>query len=354
MTQSDTKVLNGEFSSDPCTLSNYAGRGLSFDNITKTSLFETMKDFKRDFPIIYLRPRGCIQLTSDPDELISGMLMRDREIFLKELKVRGIGFSTLREAKFATMSMLFGLHRENNNGDLYYCNVCRSIITVRWKCNACTDYYLCPDCYQTNNHPHFMLRLGLNSHKPKFILQPVSVENYTLPLCFISDITHASRCQIINCPFASCSITKLVYAHYGTCLEHSSGSCSLCQQIDECINSHAEQCTNSRCPVPFCKACKLGPIVPPMDFTEDAPSTSMSCYSDPTQQSHHQTENFEPYTDCSDFTEGVPSKSMTCYSDPSQQSHHQFENFEPYTDRNYQEQEAPVWTDPQLDEYLGL
>ncbi|KAM7539921.1 hypothetical protein Aperf_G00000027701 [Anoplocephala perfoliata] len=311
MKQGDTNVLNRMFSSDPSALSSYAGRGISFDTITKSSLFETMKDFKRDFPVIYLRPRGCIQLISDPDELISGMLMQEREVFLKELKVRGIGFSTLREAKFATMSMLFGLHRENNNGDLYYCNICRSVITIRWKCNVCSDYYLCPDCYQTNTHPHFMLRYGLHSKKPNFILQPVSIGSYTLPPCFISDITHASRCQVINCQFASCAVTKLVYAHYATCLQRS---CLLCQQIDECINAHVVQCTNPHCPVPFCKTCGSDPVIQPMGFTESVPTPE---YATP----------------------------MTCHSDSSEQCH------QPANIEGYMEQETLVWNDPQLNEY---
>ena len=62
--------------------------------------------------------------------------MDGRDAFLNLAREKHWEFSSLRRAKFSTMSMLYELH---NQGDrfIYCCNNCNSDVEFRWHCKEC-------------------------------------------------------------------------------------------------------------------------------------------------------------------------------------------------------------------------
>uniref|UniRef100_A0A0R3TFV8 histone acetyltransferase n=1 Tax=Rodentolepis nana TaxID=102285 RepID=A0A0R3TFV8_RODNA len=216
--------------------------GFTFDEAARKLLYDTLKDYRKDFHVVRLNsPCNPVRIV-DPDQLIWGQCLQNREKFVMEVNRNKLDFAILREAKFLTTSMLFELHKENNDMKLYFCHVCQSIISRRWKCNICRDFYLCPDCHQAGEHPHFMLEY-----------QPMSaIPVYALPT-FLEDFCHASQCQRPSCERKNCRLTKMAYNHYIACPQHTTDYCSMCYQINCCITSHSTHCYLANCPIPFCK-----------------------------------------------------------------------------------------------------
>nr|CDS32842.2 histone acetyltransferase p300 [Hymenolepis microstoma] len=214
----------------------------TFDEAARRLLYDTLKDYRKDFHVVRLNSPSNPARIFDPDPLIWGQCLQNREKFVMEVERNKLDFAILREAKFLTTSMLFELHKENNSMKLYFCRGCQSIISKRWKCNICRDFYLCPDCHQAEEHPHFMLEC-----------QPISATPaYALPT-FLDDLCHASQCQRSCCEYRNCGLTKMAYNHYIACPQRSTDFCSLCYQIIRCIAPHSAHCDRVNCPVPFCK-----------------------------------------------------------------------------------------------------
>lgn len=62
--------------------------------------------------------------------------MDGRDAFLNLAREKHWEFSSLRRAKYSTMSMLYELH---NQGDrfVYCCNHCQTDVEFRWHCKEC-------------------------------------------------------------------------------------------------------------------------------------------------------------------------------------------------------------------------
>nr|CDS30130.1 CREB binding protein [Hymenolepis microstoma] len=156
----------------------------TFEDAARKLLYDTLKDYRKDFHVVHLNFTSNLRCIVDSDPLIWGQFLQNREKFVMEVERNKLNFAILREAKFLTTTMLFELHKENNGMELYFCRVCQSLISKRWKCNICCDFYLCPDCHQVGGHPHFMLECQPTSATPAYALST-----------FLDDFTHDNPCQ---------------------------------------------------------------------------------------------------------------------------------------------------------------
>ena len=75
--------------------------------------------------------------TTDPDQLINCDLMDGRDAFLTLARERHWEFSSLRRAKFSSMTMLCELHNQGSDRFVYTCNNCRLHVETRYHCKEC-------------------------------------------------------------------------------------------------------------------------------------------------------------------------------------------------------------------------
>lgn len=88
--------------------------------------------------------------------------MDGRDAFLTMAREKHYEFSSLRRAKFSTMSMLYELHNQGQDKFVYTCNNCKAHVETRYHCTVCDDFDLCIQCYDKDGHPHKMEKLGLD------------------------------------------------------------------------------------------------------------------------------------------------------------------------------------------------
>ena len=74
------------------------------------------------------------QPITDPDPFIACDLMDGRDAFLTMARERHYEFSSLRRAKYSTMSMLYELH---NDGSNFSCDNCKNVVETRFHCGVC-------------------------------------------------------------------------------------------------------------------------------------------------------------------------------------------------------------------------
>ena len=99
--------------------------------------------------------------TDDPDPLMQVQgdkcdLMDGRDAFLTMCRDRHLEFSTLRRAKFSTLTMLYELQTQDQDKFEYNCNHCSKWVETRYHCTVCEDFDLCVSCYRRNGHEHTM------------------------------------------------------------------------------------------------------------------------------------------------------------------------------------------------------
>lgn len=63
--------------------------------------------------------------------------MDGRDAFLTMARERHYEFSSLRRAKFSSMSMLYELHNQGQDKFVYTCNNCKSHVETRYHCTVC-------------------------------------------------------------------------------------------------------------------------------------------------------------------------------------------------------------------------
>ena len=78
-----------------------------------------------------------MQPIQDPDPVINCDLMDGRDAFLTMARERHYEFSSLRRAKFSSMSMLYELHNQGQDKFVYTCNNCKSHVETRYHCTVC-------------------------------------------------------------------------------------------------------------------------------------------------------------------------------------------------------------------------
>lgn len=78
----------------------------------------------------YLLTILFFQKIQDPDPFIQCDLMDGRDAFLTLAREKHYEFSSLRRAKYSTMSMLYELHNQSQDKFVYTCNNCRVRISL--------------------------------------------------------------------------------------------------------------------------------------------------------------------------------------------------------------------------------
>ena len=107
-------------------------------------------------------PKSTVGGTSDdPDPLMQVQgdkcdLMDGRDAFLTMCRDRHLEFSTLRRAKFSTLTMLYELQTQDQDKFEYNCNCCSKWVETRYHCTVCEDFDLCVSCYRRSGHQHLM------------------------------------------------------------------------------------------------------------------------------------------------------------------------------------------------------
>ena len=94
--------------------------------------------------------RICVvsaQPIQDPDPFINCDLMDGRDAFLTMARERHYEFSSLRRAKFSSMSMLYELHNQGQDRFVYTCNNCKGHVETRYHCTVC-DVSISVECME--------------------------------------------------------------------------------------------------------------------------------------------------------------------------------------------------------------
>lgn len=186
--------------------------------------------------------------------------MDGRDAFLTMARERHYEFSSLRRAKFSSMSMLYELHNQGQDKFVYTCNNCKGHVETRYHCTVCDDFDLCIQCYEKNGHPHNMEKLGLDlddgsSPADQKQSNPQEARKLSIQRC-IQSLVHACQCRDANCRLPSCQRMKRVVTHTKVCKRKTNGGCPICKQLIALCCYHAKHCQEGKCPVPFCSNIK--------------------------------------------------------------------------------------------------
>lgn len=126
------------------------------------------------------------------------------------------------------------------------------------------DFDLCIPCYQKDQHPHKMERIGLDLDDggsgsgvsdSSAALNPAEARRLSIQRC-IQSLVHACQCRDANCRLPSCQKMKRVMAHTRSCRRKTNGGCPVCKQLIALCCYHAKHCPETKCPVPFCVTIK--------------------------------------------------------------------------------------------------
>ncbi|XP_057659426.1 CREB-binding protein isoform X6 [Diorhabda carinulata] len=231
-------------------------------NDLSAKIFTTMEKHKEVFFVIRLhtvQSAASLKPIQDPDPFINCDLMDGRDAFLTLAREKHYEFSSLRRAKYSTMSMLYELHNQGQDKFVYTCNSCKAHVETRYHCTLCEDFDLCIQCYEKEGHPHKMEKLGLDiddgSSPSDSKANPGEARKLSIQRC-IHSLVHACQCRDANCRLPSCQKMKRVTNHTKLCKRKTNGGCPICKQLIALCCYHAKHCPETKCPVPFCSNIK--------------------------------------------------------------------------------------------------
>ncbi|KAL3266918.1 hypothetical protein HHI36_011068 [Cryptolaemus montrouzieri] len=232
-------------------------------NDLSAKIFATMEKHKEVFFVIRLhsvQSAASLAKIQDPDPFIQCDLMDGRDAFLTLAREKHYEFSSLRRAKFSTMSMLYELHNQSQDKFVYTCNNCKAHVETRYHCKVCDDFDLCLQCYEKDGHPHKMEKLGFDlddgsSPSDSKLANPNEARKLSIQRC-IHSLVHACQCRDANCRLTSCLKMKRVVTHTKVCKRKTNGGCPICKQLIALCCYHAKHCTETKCLVPFCSNIK--------------------------------------------------------------------------------------------------
>jgi len=146
--------------------------------------------------------------------------------------------------------------------------VLECVVIVHGVCGHCglQDFDLCIPCYQKEQHPHKMERIGLDlddggagsasaDGNGAASQNPAEARRLSIQRC-IQSLVHACQCRDANCRLPSCQKMKRVMAHTRSCRRKTNGGCPVCKQLIALCCYHAKHCPETKCPVPFCVTIK--------------------------------------------------------------------------------------------------
>ncbi|XP_028149092.1 CREB-binding protein isoform X2 [Diabrotica virgifera virgifera] len=231
-------------------------------NDLSAKIFATMEKHKEVFFVIRLhsvQSAASLKPIQDPDPFINCDLMDGRDAFLTLAREKHYEFSSLRRAKYSTLSMLYELHNQGQDKFVYTCNSCKAHVETRYHCTVCEDFDLCIQCYEKEGHPHKMEKLGLDiddgSSPSDSKANPGEARKLSIQRC-IHSLVHACQCRDANCRLPSCQKMKRVTNHTKLCKRKTNGGCPICKQLIALCCYHAKHCPENKCPVPFCSNIK--------------------------------------------------------------------------------------------------
>ncbi|KPM08485.1 histone acetyltransferase-like protein 2 [Sarcoptes scabiei] len=258
-----------------------------FDSELTAKIFATMEKHKEVFFVVRLhssQSAACLPPISDPDSIINCDLMDGRDAFLTMARDKHFEFSSLRRAKFSSLSMLYELYNCNNDRFYYTCNNCkRSMGDTRYHCNQCDDFDLCKACFEKDGHQHKLEKIEFadfcgvegdvnnscptnttkggdsdTSNDPNASGSSNSAESrrQSIQRC-IQSLYHACQCRDANCRRPSCLKMRKIVLHAKSCRKKTANSnqCHICKQLIALCCYHAKHCTEAKgkCPVPYCQ-----------------------------------------------------------------------------------------------------
>merc|ERR1719209_412022 len=209
------------------------------------------------FTVRLQNPKSTVSGTSDdPDPLMHVQgdkcdLMDGRDAFLTMCRDRHLEFSTLRRAKFSTLTMLYELQTQDQDKFEYNCNHCSKWVETRYHCTVCEDFDLCVSCYRRNGHQHMMKMIEGGTLDGPATSAGQALRRQNIERC-IENLEHACSCKATTCSLSSCEKMRRVVTHYRVCKQKDSGSCGVCKQLLALCCYHAKQCKAVTCLVPFC------------------------------------------------------------------------------------------------------
>ena len=224
-----------------------------------TKLYALMEKHKESFFVVRLRnPMSNPATLTDTDPLIQCDLMESRDTFLNFAREKHCEFSSLRRAKYSSMTSLIELHSSTADKASYTCNSCRQLCDIRYHCTVCDDYDLCSKCYATVKHEHRMERTDDSSETTANADAPMSLQQQKqLAMQKMLDaIRHAVQCRNANCIFKNCAPMQRLLQHAKECSKPSRNQCTICQRFIPTIWTHAKTCPDHNCLIPFCATFK--------------------------------------------------------------------------------------------------
>ncbi|XP_018651827.1 putative creb-binding protein 2 [Schistosoma mansoni] len=226
-------------------------------------VYEIMEKHKENFFVIRLHPQNSVAALppiKDPDPLINSELMECRGAFLEKAREKHLEFSSLRRAKYSTLVMLYELHNENRQPLMYTCNVCSAQLETPWHCKQCIEYDLCPRCYETENHPHPMVKIGIGLDDCNKGQEPsndstIQESGRDKLSRWVKALGHSCYCRDANCRVYACKTMKYQVQHFRV---HSTdrNQCSVCRFIYYLCCYHSKTCHELKCLVPLCPKLK--------------------------------------------------------------------------------------------------
>ncbi|CAH8547922.1 unnamed protein product [Schistosoma mattheei] len=226
-------------------------------------VYEIMEKHKENFFVIRLHPQNSVAALppiKDPDPLINSELMECRGAFLEKAREKHLEFSSLRRAKYSTLVMLYELHNENRQPLMYTCNVCSAQLETPWHCKQCIEYDLCPRCYETENHPHPMVKIGIglddcNKGQEQSNDSTIQESGRDKLSRWVKALGHSCYCRDANCRVYACKTMKYQVQHFRV---HSTdrNQCSVCRFIYYLCCYHSKTCHELKCLVPLCPKLK--------------------------------------------------------------------------------------------------
>lgn len=206
-----------------------------------------------------------IKVIDDDAEDLDCEFLNNRQAFLNLCRGNHYQFDEVRRAKHTSMMVLWHLHNRDAPKFVQQCFACnREILSgKRYRCNTCSEYDLCQECYNDPN-----ANRGACSHA----LQAIAVESDSAEgrssgltdaerldrqrklLIQIQLVEHASRCDSKECTSSNCVKMKTYLKHASQCRVKVVGGCKICKRIWTLLRIHAQKCKTAECPIPQCNA----------------------------------------------------------------------------------------------------
>ena len=211
------------------------------------------------------RTDGYVPQTNDEDPCVESEMFESRQQFLNYCQTNHCQFDELRRAKHSTMMVLFQLHNPSEPKFLMQCSACYRDMThgFRYRCNNCTNFDLCEECYEPVTTGQWAKRDARFAHDSSHTFKmidmetpqgtPASLEERQKALhAHIQLLEHAGSCPG-DCTLQNCSRMKKLFEHVKTCDAKPKSGCKICMRLLSLCAMHARNCTASdSCPIPFC------------------------------------------------------------------------------------------------------